>query len=219
MKDEDSAPVTAPAGAAMPSASGLRPAAVFLDRDGVLNRPVVREGRPYPPGTVGEFVLYPDAAPACARLAAAGFVLVVVTNQPDVGRGTQTLAAVGAMHARLRAELPQIARVEVCPHGGADHGQPCACRKPRPGMVQRAAAALGLDVARSWLVGDRWRDVDCGRAAGCRTVFIERGYAEALRGAPDFRVGSLAGAVAVILEQHAAGRAAENGLPRPAPPR
>ena len=173
--------------------------AVFLDRDGVLNPSVVRDGRPFPPATVADFVLYPDAAPSCARLAAAGFVLVVVTNQPDLGRGTQSLAAVEAMHARLLAAIPEIARVEVCPHGGADHGQPCECRKPQPGMLRRAAAVLGLDLSRSWMVGDRWRDVDAGRAAGCRTVFIERGYDEPLRELPDARVGSLAEAADVIL--------------------
>ena len=190
-------------------------AAVFLDRDGVLNVPVVRAGRPFPPDTVEEFALYPDAAPSCARLAAAGFVLVVATNQPDVGRGTQTLAAVEAMHARLRAAIPQVACIEVCPHGGTDHGQPCDCRKPQPGMLRRAAATLGLDLGRSWMVGDRWRDVDCGHAAGCRTVFIERGYAEALRQTPDFRVGSLAAAVEVILRRAPPGAVsvAESALP------
>lgn len=194
----------------------VRAPAVFLDRDGVLNRSVVRDGRPFPPGTVAEFALYPDAAPGCARLAAAGFVLVVVTNQPDIGRGTQTLATVEAMHARLRAEIPQIARIEVCPHGGTDHGQPCDCRKPQPGMIRRAAAALGLDVARSWMVGDRWRDVDCGRAAGCRTVFIERGYDEPLRELPDFRAGSLAGAADLILGKAGSDvPGTENALPRP----
>lgn len=184
--------------------------AVFLDRDGVLNRSVVRGGRPFPPATVGEFVLYPDAVESCARLAAAGFVLVVATNQPDLGRGTQDPATVAAMHARLLKEIPQIARVEVCPHGGTDHGQPCDCRKPQPGMLRRAAAALGLDVAASWMVGDRWRDVDCGHAAGCRTVFIDRGYDEPLRERPDHVVGSLAGAVEVILR---AGTVKENVLP------
>ena len=174
-------------------------AAVFLDRDGVLNVPVVRAGLPFPPASVAEFTLYPDAAASCARLAAAGFVLVVATNQPDVGRGTQSLATVGAMHEWLRAAVPQIARVEVCPHGGTDHGQPCGCRKPQPGMLRRAASALDLDLGASWMVGDRWRDVDCGAAAGCRTVFIERGYAEALRVTPDFRASSLAAATEVIL--------------------
>lgn len=96
-----------------PSSAGKRPA-VFLDRDGTLNRQVIRDGRPYPPAKLEEFVLFPDVAEACARLADAGYALVVATNQPDVGRGTQEQSVVEAMHARLRAWVPQIERVEVC---------------------------------------------------------------------------------------------------------
>lgn len=218
MRDEGRDPVTAHPAEALPSPLIPRPSslplspAVFLDRDGVLNRSVVRGGRPFPPATLGEFELYLDAAESCARLAAAGFVLVVATNQPDLGRGTQDPATVAAMHARLLGEISRIARVEVCPHGGADHGQPCDCRKPQPGMLRRAAAALGLDLAASWMVGDRWRDVDCGHAAGCRTVFIDRGYDEPLRRRPDHVAGSLAGAAEIILR---AGTGTENVLPPP----
>ncbi len=144
-----------------------------------------------------------DAADGCARLHAAGFVLVVATNQPDVGRGTQRRETVEAMHAKLLAELPTVSRVEVCYHAGTDHGEPCDCRKPQPGMLRRAAAALDLDLTRSWMVGDRWRDVDCGHAAGCRTVFIDYGYDERLRQQPDRRAGSFAEAVAQILAAEA----------------
>ncbi|HYJ04693.1 MAG TPA: HAD-IIIA family hydrolase [Chthoniobacterales bacterium] len=173
--------------------------AVFLDRDGVLNRPVVRDGRPLPPAHVDEFELYPDAAAACARLKAAGFLLVVVTNQPDVGRGTQTREIVEAMHAKLRAAVPSLDAIEVCFHAGAAHGEPCECRKPAPGMVLRAAAALDIDLKQSFLVGDRWRDVDCAHAAGSRAVFIDRGYREALREKPEFTVSNLGEAVGAIL--------------------
>ena len=173
-----------------PSSAGLRPA-VFLDRDGTLNRQVIRDGRPYPPATLEEFVLFPDAAEACARLAGAGHALVVATNQPDVGRGTQSQSVVEAMHARLRAWVPQIERVEVCYSPGLDRSAPPdRRRKPEPGMLLDAAAALGLDLGKSWMVGDRWRDIDCGRRAGVRTVFIDFGYAEELRAAPDFTVKS-----------------------------
>jgi D-glycero-D-manno-heptose 1,7-bisphosphate phosphatase len=181
------------------STAGLRPA-VFLDRDGTLNRQVIRDGRPYPPAMLEEFELFPDAAEACARLAAAGHALVVATNQPDVGRGTQSQAVVEAMHARLREWVPQIERVEVCYAPGLDRSAPPdPRRKPEPGMLHDAAAALGLDLGRSWMVGDRWRDIDCGRRAGVRTVFIDFGYAEELRAPPDFTVKSFAEAAAVIL--------------------
>ena len=194
-----------------PSSAGLRPA-VFLDRDGTLNRQVIRDGRPYPPATLEEFVLFPDAAEACARLAGAGYALVVATNQPDVGRGTQSQSVVEAMHARLRAWVPQIERVEVCYSPGLDRSAPPdRRRKPEPGMLLDAATALGLDLGNSWMVGDRWRDIDCGRRAGVRTVFIDFGYAEELRAAPDFTVKSLAGAADVILRKNRAARLRHEG--------
>jgi len=176
--------------------------AVFLDRDGTLNVQVVREGKPFPPQTLEEFRLFPDVPEACARLAAAGFTLVVVTNQPDVGRGTQTQAVVESMHARLKELVPEIAHFEVCYAPGQAHAPDLPAdprRKPAPGMLLDAARALNLDLSRSWMVGDRWRDVECGRRAGVRTVFIDFGYAETLPAPPDFTVKSFADAAAVIL--------------------
>ncbi|SPE51567.1 D,D-heptose 1,7-bisphosphate phosphatase [Verrucomicrobia bacterium] len=172
--------------------------AVFLDRDGVINRALEHEGKPYPPRSLKEFEILPGVAEACRKLKAAGFCLVVATNQPDVGRGTLEQRTVEAIHGFMQRELP-IDRVEVCYHAGRGES-PCDCRKPRPGMLLRAARELGLNLAESWMVGDRWRDVDCGRAAGCRTVFIERGYVEELRQRPDFRAGSLLEAAETILK-------------------
>lgn len=179
--------------------SALRPA-VFLDRDGTLNLQVVRAGKPYPPATLDEFALFPGVPEACAQLAAAGYVLVVATNQPDVGRGDQAQSVVEAMHARLRELVPVITHIEVCyaPGQGVAHAEDYR-RKPAPGMITDAASNLGLDLARSWMVGDRWRDIDCGQRAGLRTVFIDFGYDEALRAAPDFTVKDFTAAAAVIL--------------------
>jgi len=173
--------------------------AVFLDRDGVINKPVVREGRPYPPAEVKDFELYEDVVAGCAQLKAIGYLLVVVTNQPDVARGAQTRATVDVMHRKMLDALPQIARIEVCWHAGAAWADPCDCRKPQPGMVLRAAKALNIDLTQSFLIGDRWRDVDCGHGAGCRTVFVDRNYSEALRQPPNWTVQSFAQAVEVIL--------------------
>jgi len=170
--------------------------AVFLDRDGVINRPVVREGKPYPPATLAEFELLPGVEEACTRLQAAGWLLVVATNQPDVGRGTQRREEVEAMHVAMCTQLP-IDRVEVCYDPG--QGQSSEFRKPAPGMLLRAARELDIDLARSWMVGDRWRDIDCGAAAGCRTIFIDYGYDEKLRAQPDFRVRSLLEAAIIVL--------------------
>jgi D-glycero-D-manno-heptose 1,7-bisphosphate phosphatase len=182
----------------------IRRRAVFLDRDGVINKSVVREGRPYPPAEAKDFELYEDVAAGCARLEAAGYLLIVITNQPDVARGTQTRTTVEAMHRKMLEALPQIARVEVCWHAGADWGDPCDCHKPAPGMVLRAAKALGIDLAQSFLVGDRWRDVDCGHGAGSRTIFVDRNYSEALRQPPDWTVESFGQAVEVIMQAAAA---------------
>lgn len=151
---------------------------------------------------VDEFELFDGVPEACRSLAAAGFVLVVVTNQPDVGRGTQSTAVVDAMHAKLQRLVPEITRIEACYASGWDTSvPPDRRRKPEPGMLLDAAAALGLDLARSWMVGDRWRDIDCGKRAGVRTVFIDFGYAEELRAKPDFVARSFPEAVATILAQ------------------
>jgi D-glycero-D-manno-heptose 1,7-bisphosphate phosphatase len=174
--------------------------AVFLDRDGVLNLPIIRDGQPFPPVTVDEFELYPYVAEGCAKLKAAGFLLIVVTNQPDVGRRTQTREAVEVMHAKLRAAVPSLDAVEVCYHAGTRYGDPCDCRKPKPGMLLGASANHKIDLGRSFLVGDRWRDVDCAHAAGCRAVFIDHGYREQLREKPEFVVASFNEAVTTILE-------------------
>ena len=175
--------------------------AVFLDRDGTLNRQIIRDGKPHPPSTLAEFELFPGVPAACAALAAAGYLLVVATNQPDIGRGTQSVAVIESMHARLRSLVPSIARIEVCYAPGQGVADPADYRrKPAPGMLLDAARTLHLDLARSWIVGDRWRDIDCGKCAGVRTVFIDFGYDEALQAPPDFTVQSFPAAAAIILQ-------------------
>jgi D-glycero-D-manno-heptose 1,7-bisphosphate phosphatase len=178
---------------------------VFTDRDGTLNVQVMRAGNPFAPETVDEFRLFPGVQAACHDLSAAGYVLVVATNQPDVGRGTQSLAVVEAMHAKLLALVPEIARIEVCYSPGLADSPPDPRRKPEPGMLLDAARELGLDLTRSWMIGDRWRDIDCGQRAGVRTVFIDFGYVEQLHLAPDFTVKSFAEAAGIILA-HPEGR-------------
>lgn len=174
--------------------------AVFLDRDGVLNKPRVWEGRPYPPALVKDFAVYDDAAAGCSRLKAAGFLLVVVSNQPDVGRGRARRADIDEMNRQLFVTIPALDHIETCFHAGEQHGQICKCRKPRPGMLLRSAELMKIDLARSFLIGDRWRDVDCARAAGCKAIFIDRGYTESLRQQPDVTVTSFAEAAQAVLE-------------------
>jgi D-glycero-D-manno-heptose 1,7-bisphosphate phosphatase len=168
--------------------------AVFLDRDGVLNRAVVRDGKPYPPASAAEMEIVPDAAGALLRLKAAGYRLVVVTNQPDVARGDQRRDVVEGINAELAAHLP-IDEFRVCYHDDRDA---CGCRKPQPGLLTQAPAH---DLGRSVIVGDRWKDIAAGRLARLRAaVLIDRGYAEGCRVEPDARVASLAEAVQWILQ-------------------
>lgn len=171
--------------------------AVFLDRDGVINAAVVKHGKPYPPADVSALEILPGVAGALDDLGSAGYVRVVVTNQPDVARGKQTRAGIEAIHARLQSELALDA-IYACYHDDADR---CACRKPAPGMLLDAARDLELDLRASFMVGDRWRDIEAGIAAGCRTIFVDQHYQERRPAAFDVEVGSLAEAAAWILEQ------------------
>lgn len=181
------------------SAVGRRVArrAVFLDRDGVLNRAIVRDGKPYPPSGPGDFEVLPGVVEACKALRGAGFLLVVVTNQPDVARGTQRQEVVEAIHDILRAQVP-VDDIRVCYD---DDGDGCTCRKPQPGLLLKAAEEWQIDLVESFMVGDRWKDIEAGRRAGCATVLIDCAYAEALRSVPDYQAGSLAEAAAWILGQ------------------
>lgn len=148
--------------------------AVFLDRDGVLNRAKVSNGKPYPPRTLEELEILPEARLGCQLLKDAGFRLICVTNQPDVARGDATREEVDALNGAVVQELA-LDDLRVCLHDDADA---CDCRKPAPGLLTSAAADWGVDLASSFMVGDRWRDIEAGRTAGCRTVFIDRGYLE-----------------------------------------
>jgi D-glycero-D-manno-heptose 1,7-bisphosphate phosphatase len=170
--------------------------AIFLDRDGVLTKPVVRDGRPFPPPSVAETRIFEDVGEALARLRAAGYCLAVVSNQPDVARGTQTRDAVEEINAFLAAQLP-LDCFRTCYHDEHDN---CQCRKPKPGLIYEAARLLGVDPTLGIVIGDRWRDIDAGRAAGCRTVWIDRGYTETKPVNFDFRAESLREAATWILQ-------------------
>lgn len=172
--------------------------AIFLDRDGVINRNEVREGRPYSPDKIEDFVILAGVAEAVAAFRAAGYLTIVATNQPDVGAGRIARALVDEMHALMQRAVP-LDDIRVCYHTDADK---CDCRKPKPGMLLDAAAAHGIALDQSWMIGDRWRDVAAGRAAGCRTVLIDYGYyGEPPPEQPDIVVRSLTEAVPRILER------------------
>lgn len=181
--------------------------AVFLDRDGVLNRAVVRDGRPFPPAAPEDVELLDGAVEGCVALHAAGFLLIVVSNQPDVARGTQRRDTVEAINAVLTARLP-LDDIRICYHDDRDV---CRCRKPAPGLLLDAAEAWGIALDRSFMIGDRWRDIEAGRRAGCMTILIDYDYGEDLSVLPDVRVGSFADAAAWILRR--AGAPAGEGRP------
>ena len=171
------------------------PSAVFLDRDGVLSRSVVVDGKGYAPRSLADFRLLPNAARSVARLHRAGFQVIVVTNQPDIGNGLVNDRVVAAMHDKLRSRT-LVDEIVMCPHR---QNAGCRCRKPNPGMLVDSAARRGLNLTTSFMVGDRASDVVAGQRAGCRTVFIDRRYAEAPPEGQTATVGSLVAAVNYIL--------------------
>jgi D-glycero-D-manno-heptose 1,7-bisphosphate phosphatase len=161
--------------------------AVFLDRDGVINRAVLRDGRPYPPTGFANLRLFPGVREACRSLREAGFLLILVTNQPDIARGKADPQEVSAIHEHLRRYL-RLSGVKVCPH---DDSAGCDCRKPKPGLLFEAARDWDIDLNASYFVGDRWRDVEAGQRAGCRAMFIDYNYREKRPEAPFIAVRSL----------------------------
>jgi len=168
--------------------------AVFLDRDGVLNRAITRDGKPWAPFSLDELEILPGVPEALAALRAAGFQLIVVTNQPDVARGHAKKAAVDAIHQHMRQRLP-LDEIRVCYHDD-HHG--CACRKPKPGMIYAAAVDREIELARSFMVGDRWRDIGAGKAAGCQTILVNA-MVEETRVEPDIELRDLPAAADWIL--------------------
>jgi D-glycero-D-manno-heptose 1,7-bisphosphate phosphatase len=170
--------------------------AVFIDRDGVILHSPVEGGTPRPPRSHHEFAYLPGVAEALALIRNAGLLPVVVTNQPDVARGATSRALVEAFHDRLRADHGLV-HVYTCFHDDADR---CDCRKPSPGLLRRAAEDLDLDLTRSFLVGDRWRDVEAGRRAGCATLLVRHDYSGDAN--PDVSVSSLLEAAQHITRSH-----------------
>ncbi len=180
--------------------------AVFLDRDGVLNQSIVIDGKPFPPRSLGELHILEEAKEGCRHLSAAGFKLICVTNQPDVSRGLMGADELAAINASVMEQLG-LDDLRVCHHSDEDN---CDCRKPKPGMLLDAAKDHGLDLGQCYMVGDRWRDIDAGRAAGCRTVLIDYHYAERRPDGMDYTCNSLAQAAQFIISGDIAPRIAKS---------
>ncbi len=185
--------------------------AVFLDRDGVINRAIVRDGKPYPPKHLAELRIMPGVREACRSMRELGYLLILVTNQPDIGRGTADAEEVSAMHDHLRRYL-RLHDVKVCPH---DDAAQCECRKPKPGLLLEAAREWDIDLSASYFVGDRWRDIEAGQRARCRAMFIDYGYSERRPAQPFIAVRSLRDAAGHIIatasaDQFSLGRSTES---------
>ncbi len=174
----------------------MRPG-VLLDRDGVLNSVLVRFGRGFSPRKFAEFELLPGVAAAVALLRKAGLPVLVVTNQPDIARGLLRPAELERMHEFMRVHV-SVDRIYSCTHDDSDD---CICRKPRPGLLLRAAAEFHLDLVHSWMVGDSWKDIEAARAAGCRSIFVAGPHADAGRSKPERTAASLPEAAKMILRE------------------
>lgn len=168
--------------------------AVFLDRDGVIIRAIVRDGVPFPPASLDELEILPGVLEALQKLHDGNYLLIVVTNQPDVARGTAKKVDVEKVNAHLFSLMP-LDDIKTCYH---DSGDGCFCRKPLPGALIEAAKERDIDLSKSFMVGDRWRDIEAGQTAGCKTIFINYRYAEKQPERPDFIVQSLLEAQRII---------------------
>lgn len=170
--------------------------AVFFDRDGVLNSVILKNGKPYPPATVDELVIAEGAAIALNKLTELGYFLIGVTNQPDVARGTTTKASVDEINHAILKHLP-LHEIRVCFHDDTDQ---CSCRKPKPGLLIQAAQDYSIDLTKSFMIGDRWKDIDAGIAANCKTIWIKTDYNEKQPANMDFTANTIMEAVDWILK-------------------
>jgi len=169
--------------------------AVFLDRDGVINRAILKDGIPHPPRTATSIEFFPDVLDSINSLKSNGFVIIVVTNQPDVATGIQTIDEVEKIHDLIRCRFP-VDEIQVCYHVDIDK---CSCRKPKPGMLKQAAKKWLINLSESAMIGDRWRDVEAGKSAGCQTILIRGEHREQLISKPDAIVDSLYEASQLII--------------------
>ena len=170
---------------------------VFFDRDGVLNQAVFHDGRPHPPADANSLLITEGAGKCLSRLKEAGYLCICVTNQPDLARGTRTRENIAAMNAKVLAALP-LDDLFVCLHDGPDN---CPCRKPKPGLLLEAARKWDVDLAASWMVGDRSGDMEAGHAAGCRTIFLDCGYDRPETTSPDFICHAIPQVADIILRE------------------
>ena len=173
----------------------MRPC-IFLDRDGVINEVNLIQGKPHPPGNLGQLKILPDVNDSLTSLKNAGYLLIIITNQPDVARGTTSKVTVEKINEFISNALP-IDDIYTCFH---DEGDYCDCRKPLPGAIIAAKKKWKINLEESFMIGDRWKDMEAGIAAGCKTVFIDYNYSEKRPQSFNFSADNLQGATSLILK-------------------
>lgn len=167
---------------------------VFLDRDGVLNYPIIRNRKPYSPRKISEFKLLPDSIDSVNRICELGYLTIIITNQPDIATGKLSLSLLKKFHNILFTKM-RITDIFYCPHQESEN---CLCRKPKTAMIDRASIKYNIDLKQSFVIGDRWRDIDCGIKSGCKTIFIDYNYNEKLKKSPHAIVSNLSSGVELI---------------------
>ena len=168
--------------------------AIFLDRDGVINKTFIKNSLPISPPSFDLLEILPGVKESILRLKKLNFVCLVVTNQPDVSRGKIEKKTIIKMNNYLKDEI-KLDDIFVCYHD--DHDK-CKCRKPKPGLLLDASKKWDINLKKSYMIGDRWRDIGAGKSVGCKTIFIDYDYKETKPKNPDFTTDSLLNAVHLI---------------------
>lgn len=168
--------------------------AIFLDRDGVINKVVMRKGIVSSPWKLEEFEILPDVKECLEEFEEMGFLNIVFTSQPDVSRGLLKIEDLEEMHKSIMKMLP-VDEVKFCPHDDKDN---CNCRKPKPGLLLEAAKKWSIDLKNSFVIGDTWKDIGAGKGAGCKTILIRREYNKDFQKDYDFEVNNLKETVEII---------------------
>jgi len=168
--------------------------AIFIDRDGVMNKVIMRNGKPSSPWKLEEFEIFPDVKECLETFREMGFLNIVFTSQPDISRGNLKIEDLEKMHKIILETLP-VDDIKFCPHDDKDN---CQCRKPKPGLLLEAAKAWSIDLENSFVIGDSWKDIGAGEAAGCKTILIRRNYNKDLKENYNFEVENLKEAIKII---------------------
>ena len=171
--------------------------AVFLDRDGVINKLMIIDGKSYAPRLLKDFKIFPKVKSDVKKLKNRGFKVFVITNQPDIGNKLIKKKTLNEMHRFLKAKVP-VDKIYFCPHTRNDR---CKCRKPMPGLILKASCESKIYLKESYMVGDRKIDIDAGLKVGCKTIFVNNNYYEKKPTRQEKTVKSLHAAVKYILKR------------------